>query len=291
MGEGTIIAGVSSFYDVYQQGTVTRCKARGLFRKENITPVIGDRVRFSEQGYLEEILPRKNQLLRPAAANVDKVVIVFAVKNPNPHYPLLDRFLVESAQQSIQAVICLNKWDLKEDDQADEMSAVYESAGYPVIHTSAYGREGIGELRQMLEGKVTVFTGPSGVGKSSLLNAVDSRLVLQTGQLSEKVQRGRNTTRHAKLIPLDSGNGFVADTPGFTSLHLEHIPYADLGQYYPEFLPWLGNCRFTGCSHISEPDCGVKLGVQRGEISEQRYDSYAELYQEIRCQQESNRWK
>ena len=291
MGEGTIIAGVSSFYDVYQQGTVTRCKARGLFRKENITPVIGDRVRFSEQGYLEEILPRKNQLLRPAAANVDQVVIVFAVKNPNPQYPLLDRFLVESAQQSIQAVICLNKWDLKEDDQADEMSAVYESAGYPVIHTSAYGREGIGELRQMLEGKVTVFTGPSGVGKSSLLNAVDSRLVLQTGQLSEKVQRGRNTTRHAKLIPLDSGNGFVADTPGFTSLHLEHIPYADLGQYYPEFLPWLGNCRFTGCSHISEPDCGVKLGVQRGEISEQRYDSYAELYQEIRCQQESNRWK
>ena len=282
MGEGTIIAGVSSFYDVYQQGTVTRCKARGLFRKENITPVIGDRVRFSEQGYLEEILPRKNQLLRPAAANVDQVVIVFAVKNPNPHYPLLDRFLVESAQQSIQAVICLNKWDLKEDDQADEMSAVYESAGYPVIHTSAYGREGIGELRQMLEGKVTVFTGPSGVG-----------LVLQTGQLSEKVQRGRNTTRHAKLIPLDSGNGFVADTPGFTSLHLEHIPYADLGQYYPEFLPWLGNCRFTGCSHISEPDCGVKLGVQRGEISEQRYDSYAELYQVPAGEQsmEVNSWR
>lgn len=290
MREGIIIAGVSSFYDVFTEGEVVRCKARGSFRKQQITPVIGDRVEYSEKLYLEKILPRTSHLIRPPVANVDQAVLVMAAHTPEPNIRLLDRFLAEALQQQITPVLVINKWDLAEpEDPIYELVSIYQKVGFRVITACTRTGQGIDEIRECLKDHMTVFAGPSGVGKSSLLNRLVPGLGQETGELSEKIQRGKNTTRHSKLVPLAEG-GFVADTPGFTSLYLDHLKYEDLEQYYPEFDDWRDQCRFYGCSHISEPGCGVKAGLANGAIHQQRYDNYVELYKEIRKSNEENRY-
>ena len=248
---GTIIAGVGGNYDVQvEEGQIVRCKARGIFRKQKTTPLIGDRVTISKEKFLESIAPRKNALIRPAAANIDQVLVVFAVHNPEPHFMLLDRFLLEAGRQEIPVAIVLNKMDLWEDSQQKEVSEAieaYEKAGYPVYQVSTYEtNETILEnLRDLLQDKITVLAGPSGVGKSSLINVLTDA-EQETGELSEKIARGKNTTRHAKLLPLRQGSGWIADTPGFSSFYMQDWTCDQLANFYPEFEEYLGGCKFYG---------------------------------------------
>ena len=223
MKEGIIISGVSSFYDVWTNEGTVRCKARGSFRKQGITPVIGDRVLYSDKLYLEEVLPRTSMLVRPPVANADQAILVIAAHTPEPNLPLLDRFLAQTLEQNIHPVLCCNKWDLvQEDDPIRDVLAEYRKAGFTVLTVSTLTGEGLDEVRAQLTGRINLFAGPSGVGKSSLMNSLVPGADQKIGTLSEKIQRGKNTTRHARLIPLPDG-GFAADTPGLTFLYLGHL--------------------------------------------------------------------
>lgn len=291
--EGIIIAGVGGNYDVWlEEGVTVRCKARGVFRKQKQTPLIGDWVTVSKEHYLDEIKKRKNALIRPAAANVDQVLIVFSICHPEPHFMLLDRFLLEAERQSIPVVIILNKLDLWNEAQKElltEAQAAYQRAGYSLHCLSTYEPNEIEleKLRQELENKITVLAGPSGVGKSSLINLLTGA-GQETGELSEKIARGKNTTRHAKLLPLKEGKGWIADTPGFSSFYMKEQRCETLMQHYPEFKPYLGTCRFPDCKHLSEPDCSVKRAVAAGEISRLRYENYRKIYEELWLYQKNN---
>ncbi len=286
-GQGLIIAGVGGNYEVQMEnGQVLRCKARGVFRKQKVTPLIGDRVTVSEGGFLESIAPRKNILVRPAAVNVDQVLVVFAVHNPEPHLLLLDHFLVEAERQGIEAVLIFNKADLcKETDaeRREQIQRAYEAAGYPVYWISTYQMQPdrIAALQKQLRHKITVLAGPSGVGKSSLINCL-TKANQETGDLSEKIARGKNTTRHARLLPLQSADGWIADTPGFSSFYIQEWSSEALAMYYPEFAPYRQTCRFPDCRHITEPDCAVRGAVTSGAVSELRYEQYRKLYEEVR---------
>ncbi len=291
MKEGIIISGVSSFYDVWTNEGTVRCKARGSFRKQGITPVIGDRVLYSDKLYLEEVLPRTSMLVRPPVANADQAILVIAAHTPEPNLPLLDRFLAQTLEQNIHPVLCCNKWDLvQEDDPIREVLAEYRKAGFTVLTASTLTGEGLYEVRAQLTGRINLFAGPSGVGKSSLMNSLVPGADQKIGTLSEKIQRGKNTTRHARLIPLPDG-GFAADTPGFTFLYLGHLKYQKLEQYYPEFEGFREECRFRGCSHVTEPDCAVRAAVSTGKISRLRYENYTALYQEIKEDNEEHRYE
>ena len=290
---GTIIAGVGGNYDVQVgDGQIIRCKARGIFRKQKTPPLIGDKVTISKENFLESIAPRKNALIRPAAANIDQVLVVFAVHNPQPHFMLLDRFLLEAGRQRIPVAIVLNKMDLWEDSRQKEVTEAleaYKKAGYPVYPISTYETdEGILEkLRDLLQNKITVLAGPSGVGKSSLINVLTGA-EQETGELSEKIARGKNTTRHARLLPLKEGKGWIADTPGFSSFYMQDWECEQLAQYYPEFEEYLGQCRFPDCRHRTEPECAVRSAVENGEVSRIRYDNYRRIYEEIWEYQKNN---
>ncbi len=290
---GTIIAGIGGNYDVQlEDGQTVRCKARGIFRKQKTTPLIGDRVTISKENFLESIAPRKNALIRPAAANIDQVLVVFAVHNPEPHFMLLDRFLLEAGRQQIPVVIILNKMDLWKESQQKELEKAiraYEKAGYPVYQVSTYETDEsiMAVLREQLQDKITVLAGPSGVGKSSLINALTGA-EQETGELSEKIARGKNTTRHARLLPLREGNGWIADTPGFSSFYMQDWECEQLAGFYPEFEAYLGGCRFPDCRHRAEPDCAVRQAVEKGEVSRIRYDNYRKIYEEIWEYQKNN---
>lgn len=287
MSKGRIIRSISGFYDVDDGERVTRCRAKGSFRKKNITPLVGDEVIFVPQGMIEEVLPRRNRLIRPTVANVDQAVIVFAAAYPQPNWMLMEHFLVMVQQQRIEPLICINKWDQSAQVPETERAARrYEKAGFRLIRTCTLTGEGIEELKQALSGKTSVLAGPSGVGKSSLLNAAAPGLLLQTGALSEKIQRGKNTTRCAELLKLPEEGGFVADTPGFTSLKLSGVASEELWQYYPDFQSYAGQCYFPGCSHVSEPGCGVLKALGRGEIDAVRYEGYCEIWRELRREEE-----
>lgn len=291
MKEGIIISGVSSFYDVWTNEGTVRCKARGSFRKQGITPVIGDRVLYSDKLYMEEVLPRTSMLVRPPVANADQAILVIAAHTPEPNLPLLDRFLAQTLEQNIHPVLCCNKWDLvQEDDPIRDVLAEYRKAGFTVLTASTLTGEGLDEVRAQLTGRINLFAGPSGVGKSSLMNSLVPGADQKIGTLSEKIQRGKNTTRHARLIPLADG-GFAADTPGFTFLYLGHLKYQELEQYYPEFEGFREECRFRGCSHVTEPDCAVQAAVSAGKISRLRYENYTALYQEIKEDNEEHRYE
>ena len=290
---GTIIAGVGGNYDVQvEDGQIVRCKARGIFRKQKTTPLIGDKVVISKENFLESIAPRKNALIRPAAANIDQVLVVFAVHNPQPHFMLLDRFLLEAGRQDIPVAIVLNKMDLWEDSQQKEVTEAieaYEKAGYPVYQVSTYETNEVilEKLRDLLQNKITVLAGPSGVGKSSLINVLTGA-EQETGELSEKIARGKNTTRHAKLLPLRKGGGWIADTPGFSSFYMQDWTCEQLANYYPEFKEYLAGCRFPDCRHRTEPECAVRSAVESGEISRIRYENYRKIYEEIWEYQKNN---
>ncbi|MHC1750413.1 MAG: ribosome small subunit-dependent GTPase A [Cellulosilyticaceae bacterium] len=291
--DGTIIKGIAGFYYVKTENGIYECKARGKFRKENIIPLIGDdvlitpgeQVHITKSGYpegtIEEIMTRRNQLIRPPVANVDQAIIVFSVSFPEIHLDLLDRFLVMVEQEHIMPFIVLNKIDEGTEDAYRFIIEGYEKAGYEVLCLSAKKKQNMEALKMVLKDKTSFFAGPSGVGKSTLLNAIEPKLELKTGEVSMKIKRGKHTTRHVELLPLESG-GYVLDTPGFTSLQFMDMEKEELKQYFPEFHPYEGQCRFNGCSHIHEPGCAVKAALEKGNIFEERYKSYVTYYEELK---------
>lgn len=286
MLEGIIIKGIGGFYYVKVGDRIYECRARGLFRKNKIIPLVGDRVlikinKEDNTGYVEEIYDRTTELIRPPVANVNQAVIVFAVKKPDPNLWLLDRFLLLASYQGLDAIICINKSDLDVDGEIDNIYDIYKKAGYQIIKTSCTNRIGIDELKRQLKDKITVFAGPSGVGKSTLLNNIQSNLKLQTGEISQKTSRGKHTTRHVELIELDSG-GWVVDTPGFSTLDIDFIKEDELIKYFIEVYDRSSLCRFSGCSHNKEPGCEVKKAVEDREISQSRYDNYLSMLQEVK---------
>ena len=286
--QGKIIKGIAGFYYVYVENKgIYECKAKGKFRNKSIKPLVGDNVMVDiideekKKGNISEILERKNQLIRPAVANVDQAMIVFAVKKPNPNLNLLDRFLVMMEFQNIETIICFNKTDIGDDDYMNQLQTIYQKAGYKVMFASATEEQGVDEIKKMLKGKSTVFAGPSGVGKSSLINCLQENVNMETGSISRKIERGKHTTRHSELIPIDE-DSYIMDTPGFSSLVIEDLEPEDLKEYFREFECYNGRCKFNGCVHIHEPECFVKEALQAGTTSQLRYDDYVQLYDELK---------
>ena len=288
MINGKIIKGIGGFYYVDTENGLYECRARGIFRKNKITPLVGDRVSISvvdeenKKGVVEEIEERDTELVRPPIANVDKALIVFAIKNPSPNLSLLDRFIVLAEKENLEIVIVFTKVDLDTDGELlGELKDIYEVSGYKVISVSNKLKLNIDKIKEELKENTVVFAGPSGVGKSSLLNEVDKNFELKTGEVSDKIKRGKHTTRHAELLKLECG-GMVADTPGFSSLTLDDIDESELKEYYIEFDKY-DECRFgSRCIHENEPSCAVKEAVENGDISKKRYESYIQLLNEIR---------
>ena len=278
--QGKIIKGIAGFYyvDVVESG-VYECKAKGIFRKDKKKPLVGDEVEIEvlsdteKEGSIIEILPRKNELVRPAVANIDQALVVFAVTEPSPHFHLLDRFLVMMDYKGIPAVLCFNKKDIAQDTQVAELKEVYEACGYPVLFTSAKKEENMDRLKAFLKGKTTAVAGPSGVGKSSLINLMQSEVKMETGRISQKIARGKHTTRHSELIVIEEGS-YIMDTPGFSSLYVNELEKEELKYYFKEFAQYEGTCKFHGCDHIHEPDCAVKAAVEEGKIHKIRYKDY-----------------
>ncbi len=293
--QGKIIKGIAGFYYVHVQNTengkedggIYECKAKGVFRKDNRKPLVGDDVVLdvldeeNRKGNIRELLPRHSELIRPAVANVDQALIIFSIVKPQPNFNLLDRFLIMMQQQDIPCIICFNKLDIDEEGTGNRYQEIYQNAGYQTLMVSAGEKIGIEQLQAILAGKTTTVAGPSGVGKSSLINCLQSDIVMETGHISEKIERGRHTTRHAELIALGE-HTYILDTPGFSSLGLFHLEKEQLAGHYPEFADGEKYCRFGGCSHITEPICGVKDAVEEGTVSKMRYDNYCLLYEELK---------
>ena len=285
---GKIIKGIAGFYYIYaEDGQVYECKAKGIFRKDNQKPLVGDNVEISildeneKEGSVTAILPRKNSLIRPAVANVDQAFVIFAMENPKPNYMLLDRFLIMMEQQGIPAVVCFNKKDLGTEEELDFLYRTYTQCGYRVILSSALKGEGISEIHEILRGKTTVVAGPSGVGKSSLTNSLQREIQMETGEISKKLKRGKHTTRHSQVIPVGEDT-FLVDTPGFSSLYLTDMEEQELKNYFPEFREYEEECRFQGGRHIHEPGCAVKEALEADKISRLRYEDYLALHQELK---------
>lgn len=285
--QGKIIKGIAGFYYVYTVAGVVECKAKGIFRKDKIKPLVGDNVEIQIidekelTGNIINILPRNNALIRPASANIDQALVIFAIVKPNPNYNLLDRFLITMEKQGLPSVICFNKKDIATPEEEEDLRKAYGGCGYQVLFVSGAKEEGMEEIRRCLQGKTTVVAGPSGVGKSTIINALYPQANMETGEISKKIERGKHTTRHAQLFALDSET-FIMDTPGFTSLSLGDMEKEELAEYYPEFAEYEVNCKFGGCAHLSEPVCGIKEALSEGKISRVRYDNYAVLYEELK---------
>lgn len=289
--QGKIIRGVGGFYYVHaQDGQIYECRAKGIFRKEKVKPLVGDNVQLSPvqdneklAGNVDALLPRKNALVRPSVANVDQAMVVFAAASPKPNLNLLDRFLISMARQQIPVIICFNKIDLTGEEEIRRLTGIYEKCGSVVRAVSVARQEGLEELQQLLEGRTTVAAGPSGVGKSSLTNALCGGFRMEVGEVSRKIDRGKHTTRHTELIVLRKDTYFL-DTPGFSSLYLPGLEEQEVKEYFEEFVPYEPYCRFQGCMHISEPDCAVKEALESGKIAGERYENYVLLVQEAREQ-------
>ena len=286
--QGKIVKGIAGFYYVHVVGSgIYECKAKGIFRKDKRKPLVGDNVHIdiiSEEehtGNITEILPRVNSLIRPAVANVDQAVVIFAATKPKPNFNLLDRFLIMMESQNVSAVVCFNKTDLTTEEELKQLADVYKNTGYQVIFTSAEEESGLEPLKNVLAGKTSTVAGPSGVGKSSLINLIAPEANMETGAISEKIDRGKHTTRHSQLIPIQD-NSYIMDTPGFSSLSVEFYEKEELWELFPEFREHEPYCKFTGCSHVSEPNCGVKAALAAGEISQERYDNYVSFYKELK---------
>ena len=286
--QGKIVKGIAGFYYVHvAESGIYECKAKGAFRNQKVKPLVGDNVRLEvldeeqKKGNIEEILPRKNELIRPAVANIDQALVIFAAAKPKPNFNLLDRFLILMQYQKVPAVVCFNKQDMVDAEELQLLKNTYESAGYQVIFTSAAKEEGIQAVRDLLKGKTTTVAGPSGVGKSSLINLLSPEAEMETGDISRKIERGKHTTRHSELFALDE-NTFICDTPGFSSIYLPEMEKEELGIYFPEIAEYEPFCRFQGCAHIHEPGCGVKEALEEKKISPIRYDNYKLLYEELK---------
>lgn len=286
--QGKIIKGIAGFYYIYAENDeVYECKAKGIFRKDNRKPLVGDNVEIEvldeqeKEGSVTAILPRKNSLIRPAVANVDQAFVIFAMENPKPNFMLLDRFLIMMEKENVPAVICFNKKDLATEEELEFLYETYKSCGYQVILSSTFNGEGLEEIREILKGKTTVVAGPSGVGKSSITNALQENVQMETGEISKKLKRGKHTTRHSQMIPVGKDT-YLMDTPGFSSLYLTDIEEQELKDYFPEFREYEDQCRFQGCRHIHEPGCAVKEALNNHKISSLRYEDYLGLHEEIK---------
>ena len=290
--QGKIIKGIAGFYYVHVADCgVYECMAKGIFRNKSVKPLVGDLVELEDvtdtdierKGNIIEILPRKNELIRPAVANIDQTLIVFAAKSPVPNLVVLSKFLVMMEQKNIPTIICFNKQDQVSEEESERLAAIFAGSGCRVIRTCTYTGEGIEELRELMEGKTTALAGPSGVGKSSLLNALYPEADSKTGSISEKLHKGKNTTRHTEIFQIsDHGNTYLMDTPGFTSFEAMETPAEELRFYFPELREYEGQCRFDGCLHLKEPDCAVKKAVQDGLISPKRYEIYNAMMEELK---------
>lgn len=285
---GKIIKGIAGFYYVYAEDGITyECHAKGIFRKENRKPLVGDEVEIvithegDKEGNLIRIFQRKNELIRPAVANVDQALVIFALKDPEPNFMLLDRFLIMMEQQNVPVSICFNKIDLASEKELEELQAIYENCGYPLLFASVVDGKGENEIQNLLKGKTTVVAGPSGVGKSSITNMMHGEEEMETGEISKKLKRGRHTTRHSQIIPVGEET-YLVDTPGFSSLYLLDMEDTELKEFLPEFREYEGSCRFLGCSHTHEPDCAVKNALLEGKISRIRYENYKLMYEELK---------
>lgn len=285
MADGIIMKALSGFYYVDDGTGITACRGRGKLRHEKVTPLVGDHVRFTPfgdgNGSLDEILPRKNQFYRPAVANIDQLVIIASQAIPITDPFLIDRVASIAAGRNCKCIICINKCDLV---SGDELASIYERAGFPTIRLSAKTGEGIEQLREMMAGKISAFTGNSGVGKSSILNALDAGFTIATADVSQKLGRGKHTTRHVELFRL-SGDALVADTPGFSSFDVDQMELMrkeQLQHCFPEFEPYLDQCRFQNCAHIKEQGCAVLQALSDGIIQPTRHQSYARLYEQAK---------
>jgi len=286
--QGKIIKGIAGFYYVNAGEETYECKAKGVFRKDHRKPLVGDDVELEildqekRIGNVAQLLPRKNELIRPAVANVDQALVIFAVTSPAPNLNLLDRFLIMMEKQNVPCLICFNKIDLDQGGLLEKYRDAYRGSGHGLFGVSI--REGLGmeELTERLRGKTTVLAGPSGVGKSSLINALMGDHAMETGGLSQKIDRGKHTTRHSELLKMDE-RSFLFDTPGFSSLDVADVEKEGLASYYHEFQEWESECRFRGCSHVTEPVCGVKQAVKEGKLSGIRYENYCQLYGELKA--------
>lgn len=285
---GKIMKGIAGFYYVgVAESGVYECKAKGIFRKDKIKPLVGDDVEIEvlneeeKLGNIVKILPRRSELIRPAVANINQALVIFAAREPKPNLSLLDRFLVIMEKQDVPVIICFNKQDLCDEEEVGRLKEIYEACGYPVVLASAKQGEGIEEIKSLLRGKTTTVAGPSGVGKSSLTNLLQNEVQMETGEISKKLGRGRHTTRHSQIIQIEEDT-WLYDTPGFTSFYVEEIEKEELRFYFREFFKYEGTCRFQGCTHTHEPGCMVKNALEEGKISKERYENYLELYGELK---------
>lgn len=286
--QGKIIKGIAGFYYVHVvHSGIYECKAKGVFRNKKIKPLVGDNVEIeildeeNRIGNIINIYDRENELIRPAVSNISQALVVFAIANPMPNLNLLDRFLVMMERNGIDTIICFNKIDLVDEEEILKLRDIYVKAGYHVMFTSTKENMGIEEVLRVIDGKTTAFAGPSGVGKSSLLNALIPEANSQTGEISEKIKRGKHTTRHTEIFNV-SDDTYLMDTPGFSSLYVNDFEKEELKNYFREFIEYNNGCRFTGCVHVNEPDCLVKEAVENGGINRSRYDNYILMYEEIK---------
>jgi len=285
--QGKIIRGIAGFYYVHvAQMGIYECKAKGVFRKNQEKPLVGDNVEMqvldeeNKKGNIVQILPRQNSLIRPAVANIDQALVIFAAAKPDPNFNLLDRFLLMMQQKDIPCILCFNKKDLIEDTKCEELYHIYKDMDLQIHFASARDEAGIDTLKELLSGKVTTVAGPSGVGKSSLINLLQDSIQMETGEISNKIERGKHTTRHSELIAIDD-NSYILDTPGFSSLGVFDCDKDTLKNFYPEYDQLSSGCRFSGCNHVSEPDCAVKEALQEGRLSKIRYENYLQIYEEL----------
>lgn len=286
--KGIILKGIGGFYYVKAGEAVYTCKARGIFKKDGMVPMVGDVVDMEiidgEEGVINEIFPRKNAFVRPPISNVDRLAVVMAAAQPKPNLTLMDKFLVMAEKSDTEIILCINKKDLAKKKTMEEIITIYGGI-YPLCPVSAVTREGLDRLAGYLKEGKTAFVGPSGVGKSTLLNALDPEIGAETGVVSRKTLRGRHTTRHVEIFTLKEG-GMVYDTPGFTSFDILDATEEELHHFYPEMEPYIGSCRYDNCRHMKEPDCAVIAAVAEGQIHESRYQSYRMQIEEIRNRKE-----
>lgn len=284
---GKIVKGIAGFYYVHVvESGIYECKAKGIFRKEKIKPLVGDDVEIDvideceKKGNIIRIHTRKNELIRPLVANVDQALVVFAIAKPRPHFNLLDRFIIMMEQKEIPIILAFNKSDIATESEREAIWEVYAKSGYRVLFVSAETGENMEELRALLWNNTTVIAGPSGVGKSTIINLLNPEAKMETGEISQKIERGKHTTRHSELFALDEG-AYIMDTPGFSSLYVNEFEKEELKQYFPEFHEYDQGCKFLGCNHIHEPKCAVKDALESGEIHKIRYQSYLDMYKEL----------
>ncbi|SFR95637.1 ribosome small subunit-dependent GTPase A [Anaeromicropila populeti] len=285
---GKIIKGIAGFYYIHtSEDRVYECKAKGIFRNRKIKPLVGDNVEIdvvdegNRIGNIIDVLERKNELIRPAVANVDQAMVIFAASQPEPNFNLLDRFLIMMSRQKVPCIICFNKSDIVDGEELKLLEETYWKCGFDIVFISALTGEGFDQIKQRIENKTTVLAGPSGVGKSTLINLIKPEANMETGEISRKIERGRHTTRHSELFHV-SGSTYIMDTPGFTSLYIDNMEKEELRNYFVEFDEFEPYCKFNGCAHINEPGCGVKEALEQGHISKIRYDNYVFLYNELK---------